>query len=450
MNAIADLLRRSPPAYASLSIVDTFFITVGCALFAFLLFRCVPRKRAWPYIVCAALNAAFCIAEPLNAGSDAEAFLWATLGLILPYVSMLLIFWGKGVWKSLLAPLGYAFIEALRFFALMIFFRFDYTNRDDAMELPVGIVIDLVFFGVAFFLFLRRNERRSMYLNVTKNGALLFLMIVLSTSVLVSTVLVIGSSYSDAKQVEFGLMLLNIPVLTATVTFALMRWSRMRTEAENYKKQLDMQIRQFEWMEQMVEDVRVFRHDFPKKLRPLIAYLDEDKPDEAKKIAEEFTGFTAATGEKYHTGNYRLDTVLFCEQQLAQREGVRIDVPFDTAFPKEGIDPDDIYTIFPNALDNAIEACRKAEGEKVITLRTRMDRQTVFITIRNPVSGEVRQRDGLPQTTKEDKNRHGYGFKSIKKAAARYGSDNVSFTVEDGVFELRIFLQYAPPGGKQT
>ena len=242
-------------------------------------------------------------------------------------------------------------------------------------------------------------------------------------------------------------LLLNIPLLTATATFALVRFFRMRNEAEKYKYQLDMQIRQFEWMEQMVDDVRIFRHDFPKKMRPLIALLDENRSEDAKQIAEQFTDFTAQSGERFHTGNYCLDTVLFCEQQLAERVGATIDVPYHTVFPKDGIASDDIYTIFPNALDNAIEACRAVQGEKKIEFRSRFDKQAVFVSIRNPVAEDVRVKNGLPQTNKPDKASHGYGFRSLKKAAAKYGEDNVSFSVENGVFELRIFLNYTTQGG---
>lgn len=65
---------------------------------------------------------------------------------------------------------------------------------------------------------------------------------------------------------------LKAMLTAAGYTFALVRFFRMRQQADNYKKQLQMQIRQFEWMEQMYEDVRMFRHDFPKKMRPLLTY----------------------------------------------------------------------------------------------------------------------------------------------------------------------------------
>ena len=76
-----------------------------------------------------------------------------------------------------------------------------------------------------------------------------------------------------------------------------------------------------------------------------------------------------------------------------------------------------------------------------IFFHARMNDDTVYVTIRNPVAGEVKLKNGVPQTSKRDKSLHGYGFRSIKKAAAHYGSNNVQCVVENGFFELRLFLR---------
>ena len=66
----------------------------------------------------------------------------------------------------------------------------------------------------------------------------------------------------------------------------------------------------------------------------------------------------------------------------------------------------------------------------------------VFVTISNPVSGELLLKDGELQTTKKDERRHGFGLKNIKKAASNYGRDNVDYHVENGRFILRISLRF--------
>ncbi|MBR0510763.1 MAG: GHKL domain-containing protein [Clostridia bacterium] len=78
----------------------------------------------------------------------------------------------------------------------------------------------------------------------------------------------------------------------------------------------------------------------------------------------------------------------------------------------------------------------------MVAFRSRMTKQTVYVTIRNPMAGELRMKNGLPVTSKADKGAHGYGLASLKKAAAKYGDDNVTFSAENGWFELQMFLNY--------
>lgn len=48
--------------------------------------------------------------------------------------------------------------------------------------------------------------------------------------------------------------------------------------------------------------------------------------------------------------------------------------------------------------------------------------------------------DGLPQTTKDDKLYHGYGIKSMRATARKYGGD-LRVSVDDGMFKVDIFMQ---------
>lgn len=45
-------------------------------------------------------------------------------------------------------------------------------------------------------------------------------------------------------------------------------------------------------------------------------------------------------------------------------------------------------------------------------------------------------------TTKADKTNHGFGTKSIKKAVAKYGEENIFFLTENGVFTLSFSLEF--------
>ena len=444
MTAIADVIRQMPALYGAISILDNLLMVAGCAFVTVSLFHLERRKSAWPYL----LSALVCIV--LGAGDHAMLamqdtlpdLIWTTLSLLMPFVCMALIFRRRGLLKAMLVSFGYTFVDALRYFMLLLFFRYDFDNQNPPLEMLVGFIVNVGVCLLAFVLLTHYGKKHVISLYVTRNASILFLLVVFTVAIFVTSMLIFTSSNTAIRQLEFAFVMINIPILAVTIAFALYTISQMRVQSERYREQLSMQVRKFEWMEQMNDDLRVFCHDFPKKMRPLILYIDEDKPEEARAMAQQFTDFVATRGERFHTGNYRFDTVLFCEQQLALKDDICLDVPFDTVFPKDGIDPDDIYTIFPNALDNAIEACRKVTGERVISLHTRIANGTVYVTIRNPVAGSVKEKYGDLQTTKEDKEHHGFGLRSIRKAAGKYGENNVSYSVEGGWFTLRLYLRF--------
>ena len=90
----------------------------------------------------------------------------------------------------------------------------------------------------------------------------------------------------------------------------------------------------------------------------------------------------------------------------------------------------------------AVEACRLVEGERTVTVASRMTPGVVYVRIQNPAAGRANIRGDRVETTKADKSRHGFGTQSMKKAAAKYGSDNLCFSQKDGMFIVDMELQF--------
>ncbi len=445
MIAIAEIIRLSPVVFGLVSFVNNLLLVGGCVLMTLALFRVTLRRPPLPYIISVLLCFGVGIARPLCAQSDIDWMMnvFSTLLLALPFVCMAVHFRFKGLWKAMLVVFGYTFIESVKYILLYLFFHFDNAVHDEPVEMTVELFVDAGFFLAALAFWLLYASKHEITLTVSRGASALFLLVVATVAVFMVSLGLLSGSYTGGNHAEFIFMLLNIPLVSSSIAFGVALALRARSKSDIYRAQLDMQVKHYEFMAQMNDDLRMFRHDFPKKMRPLIAYLDENNTEEARAMAESYAGYVAKTGERFRTGNYRLDTVLFCEQQTAERDNITINMPYGTVFPKEGISPDDLYTIFPNALDNAIEACRKVQGERVIDFMTTLTEDTVFVTIRNPVAGEVRMKGSVPQTDKPDKQLHGYGFRSIKRAASHYGEDNVQCKVENGFFELRLILKFA-------
>ena len=73
-------------------------------------------------------------------------------------------------------------------------------------------------------------------------------------------------------------------------------------------------------------------------------------------------------------------------------------------------------------------------------LKIRRSGEFVSINVKNPFVGELDfDEGGLPRTTKNDKNYHGFGIKSITYLVQKYGGD-LSLVANNGVFNLNILF----------
>ena len=100
----------------------------------------------------------------------------------------------------------------------------------------------------------------------------------------------------------------------------------------------------------------------------------------------------------------------------------------------------DIYTLFANLLDNAIEASLKIPPEnRCITLAVRRQSAFLSIHISNYFSGKLLEENGELITLKEDHNAHGYGSKSVRQIVEKYDG-SLSYRNEDNVFTVNILI----------
>ena len=102
----------------------------------------------------------------------------------------------------------------------------------------------------------------------------------------------------------------------------------------------------------------------------------------------------------------------------------------------------DIYSLFGNAVDNAIEASRKVADtdRRIIGIVARRSGDMLSVNVYNYFEGELKFRGGLPVTTKSDAFAHGYGVRSISMITEKYGGD-MSVVARDGIFNLNMLFR---------
>lgn len=153
-------------------------------------------------------------------------------------------------------------------------------------------------------------------------------------------------------------------------------------------------------------------------------------------IIEELNNMSA----NIDTGNIVLDTILTSKNIYCIEQKIVFSCIADGKL-LNFLDVADICSIFGNAFDNAIENVvnEKSLERRLINLRIIEKQQFVLIRFENYCTEELCFEDGLPITTKKDKQNHGYGLKSIRYTAEKYnGTMTVGY--ENNWFTVKILL----------
>ena len=140
-------------------------------------------------------------------------------------------------------------------------------------------------------------------------------------------------------------------------------------------------------------------------------------------------------------GNPAVDVVLTEKNILCYAQQVKFTYMIDgTLFGF--LTERETYSLFGNALDNALEAVMKIPdpAKRRITLKSNARGAMVVLQVENNFEGEMALTgDDLPRTTKTGSG-HGFGLKSISRIAQKHGG-MMSVRTEDGLFKLSVILK---------
>ena len=140
------------------------------------------------------------------------------------------------------------------------------------------------------------------------------------------------------------------------------------------------------------------------------------------------------------TGNQVLDIILTSKSLTCQKHHIEMTVVADgTAL--SFMDVMDLSSLLGNALDNAIESVRQISdyAQRLIHVTVVQKKMFACIEVENRYAGEIRMKNGMPQTTKGDSRYHGFGVKSMRQTVEKYGG-SMTISAEDGWFHLNLLI----------
>lgn len=214
-----------------------------------------------------------------------------------------------------------------------------------------------------------------------------------------------------------------------------------RKELDAIQTILENQYTQYRLSRDTIDLINRKYHDLKHQISAL---RSESDPAARNQWLDEMEEDIRAYEAQNKTGNSVLDTLLTSKSLYCQKHSINLTVVADGKH-LGFMDVMDICTVFGNALDNAIEYELKLPDKtrRMIHVTLTSQKKFLLLQVENYCPEPPLIRGELPVTTKADSRNHGFGLKSIRYTAQKYGGTS-SVSVDNDRFILKVLLPIPP------
>lgn len=298
----------------------------------------------------------------------------------------------------------------------------------------IKIVSCIVIYSLMYVIFIRHVAADADFTpQLNQIVALYIIMVCILRTTLLESVL-LESSFT---------LFLGLVIGQVTISFVIL-YTQYR-QYEDYKKDKEIAVelelrrseeQQFVKYQQVVDMLNIKCHDLKHQIREL-----GDRRSVAPEVIDDLTKTAELYDAFVNTGNKDIDTVLTEKSLRCQALGIR------TSWILDGkglgyMSAYDINSLFGNALENAVEYLGTVpEDKRFISITCKPMGDMIHIQVTNYLEHPPKLgKDGLPETGR-DKNYHGFGMKSMRATAEKYGG-SLTVTLKEQAFCLNLFLQH--------
>ncbi len=209
-----------------------------------------------------------------------------------------------------------------------------------------------------------------------------------------------------------------------------------RTYLKLAEYQTEQSRQHLEEVRSIHREMRGYKHDFHNHLQTLKSYLDAGDAERAREYISELDRQLMDVDTLLKTGNVSLDAILSAKIAQAKSEDVSVTVKANVP---DGLTVSDLELsiIVGNLLDNAIEACREAGGERFIRIFIGMKGKMLYFSMLNSAGAKREKMNGLFRTAKSGV--HGFGLRRAEAIIKDHGGW-VKYNSEDGAFTSEFLI----------
>ncbi len=369
-------------------------------------------------------------------GNSPQALLNHSLIPLMTYVLLIGIIWlcyDESIWTALFAAASGYIAQDIGGSVKTLFRQIPFVDQLTHQSIGV-LAVDLFCFGLVYavlYLILRPfvNDRGDNFNNKTKA---IFSVVVLLLCISMARLTQDNPERNNLAVVAEAFLQFVIDALVIALQFGVMERAHLNTNVETMRELVHQQRVQYEASKESAQIINEKYHDLKNLLKSFRGVVPQEQLDKLKHSI-------AAYERPANSGNEVLDVLLAEKIGICQQRNIVLTCSLgktDFSFVEEL----DLYSLFQNALTNAINAVSVLpEGvERFISLSTFRDGNMLTIHMENPCREDIQFVKGLPQT-QNDPDWHGFGMKSMVHIAEKY-SGTLTAERQGKLFFLDILL----------
>lgn len=333
-----------------------------------------------------------------------------------------ILFYGVGAYA--VQNFGYNLYNGMKYY---------FGLEDDSAISVVLVVFTFAFVYIISYIFLQKLKKYKVEEISRLRNLINSIFILLLTTFLP----ILFSDLVENGNIVFLLYAAIGDVLVLFIQFDILYEGKLLRQNEMMEQILIAGQRQYRISKETIELINMKSHDLKHQINTLRMMNNEKMKEEA---LQEIEQAVMLYDSSIKTGNDTLDVLLMEKSLYAEKNRITLTCIADGII-LEFMKPYDIYSLFGNLFDNAIESvCREIDEEKrIISLNVGSRGKIMKLHLENYFNGTLIFENGLPRTTKKDTNSHGYGMMSVRHIIKKYGG-NMVVVQEDNLFIVNIII----------
>ena len=297
------------------------------------------------------------------------------------------------------------------------------------------VVIHIISFSLMYFIFGKKLYK--IEVKVNNNSLIIISTIILLVDILLNSLIV----YNQVEYNKLNSMVIcTYNLLSCFMVLYLMVYildnKRLENELKMTAQLLQISENRYNQSKDNINLINLKCHDLKHQIHEYAGKVNisQSTVNDLEKMIEIYDS-------KVKTGNDCLDLILTEKSLLCQKKNINLTCLADCS-KLSFISESDLYSLFGNAIDNAIEAVCKIDDirKRNISVVVRNIHTFVSINIENYYEGNITlDENNLPISTKSDSNYHGFGTKSIDFIVKKYNG-SLEISLDNNIFSLAILF----------